>query len=185
MIAAKGQGVRETFRQAWHAAENQTKPIPQPYSEQVEVAVQDIKKNLSEKKFPVSRRAIAIKLLEGDPATCLKEPKTILLSESKVDQYFPEGNPMGKSIAMNSESELYRVTGIVEDAPRTSHFNYEFIASYTSDGRSDNTFWFNNWMMTYFLATPGTDPFKQVSFSIQDHKAMASGLGNPEQAAIR
>ena len=46
----------------------------------------------------------------------------------------------------------------MEDAPRTSHFDYQFIASYTSDGRSDETFWFNNWMMTYFLVRPGTDP---------------------------
>ncbi len=30
----------------------------------------------------------SIKLLEGDPATCLDEPKTILISESKVDTVF-------------------------------------------------------------------------------------------------
>ncbi len=99
----------------------------------------------------------SIRLLEGDPATCLDEPKTILLSESKVAQYFPEGDPIGKSIAMNSESDLYTVTGIVEDVPRTSHFIYDFIASYSSDERGKSTFWFSNWMMTYFLVRPGTD----------------------------
>ncbi len=99
----------------------------------------------------------SIRLLVGDPATCLDEPKTILLSESKAKQYFPEGDPIGKSIAMNNESDLYRVTGIVEDVPRTSHFIYDFIASYSSDDRSKTTFWFNNWMMTYFLVRPGTD----------------------------
>ena len=30
-----------------------------------------------------------LNLLEGDPATCLDEPNTILISESKLDQYFP------------------------------------------------------------------------------------------------
>ncbi|MFO7671500.1 MAG: ABC transporter permease, partial [Bacteroidales bacterium] len=99
----------------------------------------------------------SIQLLEGDPATCLKEPKTIVLSESKVMQYFPEGEPIGKSISLNSESELYRVTGIVEDAPGNSHFDYDFIASYTSDERGKSTFWLSNWMMTYFLVRPGTD----------------------------
>jgi putative ABC transport system permease protein len=38
----------------------------------------------------------SIKLLEGDPATCLDEPQTILLTESKAAQYFPEGDPIGK-----------------------------------------------------------------------------------------
>ena len=99
----------------------------------------------------------SIKLLEGDPETCLDEPHTILLSESKASQYFPDGDHMGKSIAMNNESNLFRVTGVVEDVPRNSHFDYDFIASYSTDDRSTSTFWFNNWMMTYILARPGTD----------------------------
>jgi len=99
----------------------------------------------------------SIKLLEGDPASCLDEPQTILLTESKVAQYFPEGDPIGKSLAMDNESNLFRVTGVVEDAPRTSHFVYDFIVSYSSDERSRTTFWLSNWMMTYILVRPGTD----------------------------
>jgi len=98
-----------------------------------------------------------IRLLQGDPATCLDEPNTILLSESKVPQYFPEGDPMGKSIAMNDDSTLYRVTGIVEDAPRYSHFYYDFICSYSTYESSRRTIWFNNHMFTYILVRPGTD----------------------------
>jgi putative ABC transport system permease protein len=99
----------------------------------------------------------SIKLLEGDPSTCLDEPMSILLSESKVAQYFPDGDPIGKSIAMDNESNLFTVTGVVEDAPRTSHFVYDFIISYHSDERGKSTFWFSNWMMTYILVRPGTD----------------------------
>ncbi|MCP4314061.1 MAG: FtsX-like permease family protein [Bacteroidetes bacterium] len=98
-----------------------------------------------------------IKLLAGDPATCLGEPNTILVSESKVAQYFPEGDPIGKSIAMNNDSTLFRVTGVVEDAPRTSHFFYDFIISYSTNPNSRNTGWFNNHMQTYILAAPGVD----------------------------
>ncbi len=98
-----------------------------------------------------------INLKSGDPSTCLDEPNTILLSESKVIQYFPEGDPIGKSIAMNDDSTLYRVTGIVEDPPRTSHFYYDFICSYSTMGTSRRTSWFNNHMQTYILVQPGTD----------------------------
>ncbi|MEZ5072140.1 MAG: ABC transporter permease [Bacteroidales bacterium] len=100
-------------------------------------------------------RVFSLDLLEGNPSTCLTEPNTILLSESKVWQYFLRGRCHGKTLAMNDESSLYRVTGIVQDAPRNSHFRYDFIASYCTDGRSRTDFWFNNWMMTYFLVSPG------------------------------
>ncbi len=99
----------------------------------------------------------SLKLLEGDPATCLDEPNTILLAKSKVNQYFPEGDPIGKSIAMNDDSTLFRVTGIVEDAPRNSHFYYDFLVSYCSTERSRRTGWFNNHMQTYILVRPGAD----------------------------
>ncbi|MEZ5072133.1 MAG: FtsX-like permease family protein [Bacteroidales bacterium] len=98
-----------------------------------------------------------IRLLQGDPATCLDEPNSILLSESKVVQYFPGGDPLGKSIAMNNDSTLYTVTGVVEDAPRTSHFNYDFICSYSSWDSSRRPDWFNNHMQCYLLIRPGTD----------------------------
>jgi len=99
----------------------------------------------------------SIKLLEGDQSTCLDEPMTILLSESKAAQYFPGEDPMGKSIAMDNESNLFTVTGVVEDAPRTSHFIYDFIISYHSDERGKSTFWLSNWMTTYIVVRPGTD----------------------------
>jgi putative ABC transport system permease protein len=99
----------------------------------------------------------SIKLLEGDPSTCLDEPQTILLTKSKVAQYFPEGDPIGKALVMDNDSNLFTVTGVVEDAPRTSHFFYDFIISYSSDERGKSTFWLSNWMMTYILVQPGTD----------------------------
>ncbi len=99
----------------------------------------------------------SINLLQGDPATCLDEPNTILISESKLDQYFPEGDPIGKSISMNNDSTLYRVTGVVEDAPRTSHFYYDFICSYSTYESSRRTAWFNNHMQTYILVRPGAN----------------------------
>jgi len=97
-----------------------------------------------------------IDLLEGDPATCLDEPNTILLSESKVVQYFPEGDPIGKTIYMNDDSTLYRVTGVVGDPPRNSHFFYDFICSYSTDSNSRTTNWLNNYMQTYILVRPGS-----------------------------
>jgi len=87
MIASRGQGVRDTFRQAWNAAVGKEKPIPQPYSGEVEKAVQDIKDNLKKKVFPVSRRAIAIKLLEGDPDITDRVKKSDKTVGKKITSY--------------------------------------------------------------------------------------------------
>ncbi len=98
-----------------------------------------------------------INLIEGDPATCLDEPNTILISKSKLARYFPEGDPIGKSISMNDDSTLYRVTGVVEDAPWTSHFYYDFICSYSTYESSRLTAWFNANIYTYILVRPGSN----------------------------
>lgn len=113
-----------------------------------------------------------IKLIEGDPATCLDEPNTILLSESKVRQYFPDGNPIGETVNMNDDSTFYRVTGVVEDAPRNSHFFYDFIASYSTYESSRRTNWFNNHMYSYLLVQPGTDQHEledKINTVLLDH----------------
>jgi putative ABC transport system permease protein len=113
-----------------------------------------------------------INLLQGDPHTCLDEPNTIVLSESKAKQYFPGGDPIGKSIAMNDDSTLYRVTGVVEEAPRTSHFDYDFICSYSTYESSRRTSWFNNHMQAYLMVSPGTDP------DLLDEKLQATTMAN-------
>ncbi len=113
-----------------------------------------------------------IKLLQGDPHTCLDEPNTIVLSESKAEQYFPDGNSIGNSIAMNNDSTLYRVTGVVEEAPRTSHFDYDFICSYSTYESSRRTSWFNNHMQAYLMVSPGADP------DLLDEKLAATTIAN-------
>lgn len=67
MIASRGQGVRGAFIQAWHAAKEKKIPQPMKYGGEIENAIQDLKGRMHQDGFPISRRAIAIKLLEGDP----------------------------------------------------------------------------------------------------------------------
>ncbi|MCD6577043.1 MAG: ferrous iron transport protein B [Anaerolineaceae bacterium] len=67
MIATRGQGVREAFVQAWHNAKDKKIPQPLKYGKEIEHAVTDLKINMKQGAFPISRRAIAVKLLEGDP----------------------------------------------------------------------------------------------------------------------
>lgn len=67
MIASRGKGVRETFVQARRIAKEKKVPQPQKYENEIESAVTDLKDKMKQGEFPISRRAIAVKLLEGDP----------------------------------------------------------------------------------------------------------------------
>jgi len=67
-------------------------------------------------------------LLEGDPATALDEPNTIVLSESTARKYFGNASPIGKILRMEEQIE-FEVTGVMEDLPNQSHFKIDMLAS--------------------------------------------------------
>ncbi len=55
-------------------------------------------------------------LLEGDRATALVEPNSIVITESIASRYFPGGGALGQMLRFNNGRD-YRVTGIMEDIP--------------------------------------------------------------------
>jgi len=111
-------------------------------------------------------------LIEGDPSTCLTEPNSILLTPETANKYFPGENPMGKTVNINSNDNIYTVKGIVEEAPDNSHFHYDFILSYCTLNSSRNTSFFNNNMFTYFVLSENADPMvveEKINTSLVDH----------------
>ena len=67
-------------------------------------------------------------LLKGDPATALKDPNSVVLTETTAKKYFGSEEPMGKIIELNNERKL-RVTGIARDVPVNSHLNFDLVMS--------------------------------------------------------
>ncbi len=96
-------------------------------------------------------------LLEGDTETCLKEPHTILLTKTTADRYFPEGEAMGQAIYINGADNIYTITGVVEDAPKSSHLYFDFIISYCTQENSRNPGFLSNNMFTYFILDESAD----------------------------
>jgi len=64
---------------------------------------------------------LSIKLLKGDPNQALKDPYSIILSESVAKAYFDDTDPMGQTIRINNKNEV-KVTGVYEDIPHSSNF---------------------------------------------------------------
>ncbi len=74
-------------------------------------------------------KIFTISFIEGDPNTALKEPKTLVITESAAKKYFGDEDPMGKTIQYEHEGNL-KITGVVKDVPENSHFKYDFLASF-------------------------------------------------------
>jgi len=75
-------------------------------------------------------------LLQGDPAKALSRPNTVVLTEAMADKYFGSENAIGKTITADPYQDgnlmEFEVTGVMENLPRNTHFNFEFLASYQS-----------------------------------------------------
>jgi len=72
------------------------------------------------------------KLIEGDPATALDDPASIIITESTAQKYFGNEDPLGKELVYNNYglAQPLKVTGIMEDIPVNSHFRLDMLASF-------------------------------------------------------
>jgi len=68
------------------------------------------------------------KLLQGDPATALQDPLSLVLTESTARRYFGDEAPVGQILRLDNAYDL-EVTGVMQDVPRNSHFDFDILAS--------------------------------------------------------
>ncbi len=68
-------------------------------------------------------------MITGDPATALKEPNSLVLTQSTAAKYFGDEDPMGKVLNYDNMVDM-KVTGIIEDVPDNSHFTFDVLCSF-------------------------------------------------------
>jgi len=73
----------------------------------------------------------SLRLLRGDPATALKEPNSLVLTEQAAARYFGREDPLGKVLRVDNTYD-FRVTGVMRDVPRRSHIDFDILASFES-----------------------------------------------------
>jgi putative ABC transport system permease protein len=99
-------------------------------------------------------------LMQGDAATALVEPFTLVLSESTAQKYFGNEDPIGKILRFNAQAEA-KVTGVIRDIPENSHFQADIFVSMITGKQVFSPMVLNNWgelsTYTYVLLPPGVD----------------------------
>jgi putative ABC transport system permease protein len=70
-------------------------------------------------------------LIKGDPKTSLKDPNSVILTETTAKKYFGAADPMGKTLLMDGKIPV-NVTGIAKDVPSNSQFKFDILYSISS-----------------------------------------------------
>jgi len=95
-----------------------------------------------------------IPLIQGNKATALKEPNSLVLSVKTAEKYFgPNWNKRditGEEILINNTTN-YLVTGVMENLPANSHMSIDILGSFSTLRDYKNPNWDNSNFTTYLL----------------------------------
>lgn len=93
--------------------------------------------NNSAEKFFTEKNIIAVdsnflqffgfKMLEGDPATVLLKPGSVVITADIAKKYFGNEDAIGKTILINESKKPFTVTGVLENIPVQSSIQFDFL----------------------------------------------------------
>jgi putative ABC transport system permease protein len=87
-------------------------------------------KTFSERRvFPADPEVLEVftfPLVEGDPKTALKDPYSLVLSESVAKKYFGDESPIGKVITVDNQYSM-KVMGVMKEVPSNSTFHFNIL----------------------------------------------------------
>lgn len=97
----------------------------------------------------------SLPLISGDKTTALKNPKSIVLTESLAQKYFGHKDVLNEEVIItgdwSAEEEKYIVTGVMKDLPVNTHLPIEMLLSFSS--QQDR----RGWAYVYTMLSKGAD----------------------------
>lgn len=108
-----------------------------------------------------------VEFKEGDRATALDMPNSMIITEAMAIKYFGNEPAIGKQLTIQNVGEML-VRGVVKPMPVNSHFHFDFLFSLSSmPNLYRNDFWGSYIAHTYIKLEPGADP-KSIEASMRD-----------------
>lgn len=97
-------------------------------------------------------------LLSGDPSTCLKYPRSAVVSEDVAKRQFGTTNAIGKTIMMKEDTVFvpYQVTAVAKKVPQNSSVKFDMLVpiTVTANDEQNNENWFNFFLNTFVVLDP-------------------------------
>ncbi|MGE0772261.1 MAG: ABC transporter permease [Cyclobacteriaceae bacterium] len=91
-------------------------------------------------------RVFTFESLTGPLGHALNAPYSVVLTRASAHKYFGDvQQAVGQTLIFQNDERSFNfhVTGVIEDIPQTSHFSFEFMASFSSLDQFMP--WYNNW----------------------------------------
>jgi putative ABC transport system permease protein len=123
---------------------------------QVKKGNQDIQENMVVYADPSIFKVFTLPMIDGDPATALNDTHSIVITEKTAQKYFNRTDVVGQVLTIN-DTALYKITGVIKNIPKQSHFNFDFFISMASTPEGKDDAWFSSNFNTYVLLRQGTD----------------------------
>lgn len=100
--------------------------------------------------------------LLGDPSTALLLPRSVVITKSTALKYFDRIDVIGRYLVFN-DSLPFKITGIIQDLPRQSHFKAAMLVSMATYPDSRSSEWLRSDYHTYILLNDLADRAKLES----------------------
>ncbi|HEY6901888.1 MAG TPA: ABC transporter permease [Puia sp.] len=124
-------------------------------------------------------------LLAGDPNTALNDPTSIVIDESAAKRYFNSTDVVGRTLYVDN-STYCRITAVMKDFPRQSHFHFSFIRPLRDNYPGESNAWLSNNLKSYILLKPGvTMEFAQSKINQLVNTYLSRQLQEMVHASIR
>ncbi|SDB48815.1 putative ABC transport system permease protein [Flavobacteriaceae bacterium MAR_2010_188] len=96
--------------------------------------------------------------ISGDTKTALNEPNTVVITKTTAERYFGSSKEaLGKMIETDdNDKTLYKVSAVIEDMPKNSHFSYDFLFSMDNVSYDFGNYLSHNFH-TYIVLRDGVD----------------------------
>jgi len=97
-------------------------------------------------------------MIQGNPATALATPHTVVITGSMAQKYFGATNVVGRVLRAVGDTIPLTVGGVIRDIPAQASFHYDFFVTMQGDGMQTNPSFYAIFpMSTFVLLKPGTD----------------------------
>jgi putative ABC transport system permease protein len=153
-------------------------------------------------------QVIRFPLVAGNAASVLRQPDSIVLSQSLARKYFGDADPVGKTLAVNkqncpfvsidsissiscaNEAVVLRVSGVMRDLPHNTHMQAEAVMPHKSPADDISEFFKEHWFGAngygYVRLAPGSDPAavaRKIPALLDRHVNVMEDLGMPLKAS--
>lgn len=93
--------------------------------------------NSATEKFFTEKNVLAVdsnflqvfdfKIVNGDAATALMKPGSVVITEEIAKKYFGSNNPIGKTLLMRQDKKPFAVTAVLKKLPSQSSIQFDFL----------------------------------------------------------